>query len=536
MEWAKDQHFRAYKALGNLTLGLLKYGTIVCKVPYIVEKTSILGYNRDYSAVDVTEEVTFAGPRYVPIPIEDILVPPTAVDIQYPDSTWISHISRYSWNEVLEKKFDGDWENTDELVGQGQLRNAGIREEQEQREGIDDVFTPEWPVHEIWLRYQIKDDERPQEICATYYPPTRTILKLTGNPYLHQLRPFVKFGYMPREHRFYWIGIPEMVEDVAEGITTIHNQRIDNKTIANMMCFKVRKSSGIRPKTKLYPGKVFPVDDMGDIETFPMGQLFNSTMEDEMALKQYAERRTGVSDYTLGRESSSVGTKATATATLALIQEGNKRFDLTIRDIRGQLAECCYQALALYQQFKPEGEMYAVLGPSGAPIEQIMNFPKEFIRSRIAITINTSSASNNREISKQNDLALFGILSQYQMRLIQLVQANIQAQDPKIKAITGAMIGSLYTLFGRIIDTYEIKDTAAVNPNIMEILNGGAAQGSLAGDVSASGMGQLLGLPGLPPSQAPGALPGGGLMGAGMPPPGGGNGLPPDAGISGGIQ
>ena len=495
MVWAAEHRWKFLECLWPTVLNMVKLGTAIIKIPYIRETDLVCQYNEDYTAMEMVEEEISSGPQFVHVPLQDFLIPVGAKDIE--DSPWVAQRSHYTMNDLIKLEAAGHLDDVKRLEGLGSQNVPEFEARRNEMESIlpsysEDRYSPwEW-----WGEYDADDDGYPEKVVITYHMESRTVLSATHHPYFHRRRPFVRFVYMPREDRFYAIGIPEMLEDPQDGITTMHRQRIDNKSIANMQCFTALQSSGIRPKTKIYPGKVFLVNDHNDIKSFPLGQIFNSTIEDENMLKQYAERRTGISDYSLGRESDAVGTKATATATLALIQEGNKRFDLTIRDFRRNLAECAVQALQLNQQFKPLGEIFTVLGPAGMPVEQIINFPQEYIRSRISIQVNTSSAGANREVSKQNDLALFGILAQYQMRTLQMVQAYIQAPMPEVKAMLSAMLEAQHRLFSRNLENYDIKDVTEINPNVMEILNGQARQGTLAGDVRSTGMESVYGLPG----------------------------------------
>jgi len=481
--WASETRWGTYDMVRDASLCMLKLGTAICKVVYTSEVDKIYEYSPEFSdAVLSDPQEISSGPKLIYIPLIDFLIPPGYSTVM--SAPWVAHRSQYTSEELDIESTAGRLYNIDKVKEAGEdIKVDPVTEFEEKIDASDGVSKiPQFPIWEWWGRFDIDNDGFPENIVLTYSARANKILHAQYHPYQHNLRPFVPFRYMPRENNFYGIGISEMGEDYQIGVSTMTNQRIDNKTISNTSCFKARKGSGIRPKLKVYPGKVINLNDMSDLEAFPLGSNYNSTTEDEALLRQYFERRTGVSDYSLGRENESVGTKATATATLALIQEGSKRFDLIIRDFRNSLSECGMQCLQLCQQFKPTNEMYMVLGPAGLPIEKVINFPRDYIRSRVSLIVNTSTSATSKEIAKQNDMALFGIISQHQQRVLELIQAMAQAKDPKIQGILAAMLDSLMEIMNRMLDNYDIKNTDRINPNYLEVFSGkGAEQGQAGG-------------------------------------------------------
>src|SRR5690606_16669955 len=69
----------------------------------------------------------------------------------------------------------------------------------------------------------------------------------------------------------------------------------------------------------------------------------------------WAEKRSGVNAYSMGVESPIAGSRATATGTTALINEGNMRFWVSIDDMRAAIVDLFYLTLQLEQQLRPEG-------------------------------------------------------------------------------------------------------------------------------------------------------------------------------------
>src|SRR5262249_52525878 len=186
---------------------------------------------------------------------------------------------------------------------------------------VDDIV-----VYEIWCDYDIDGDDIPEHLVCTYHYASRTILQLRYNWYFNQEKPYTVIPYALSNESLYGIGICEMVKPFQDALTRWHRMASDNAYIANIRMFIAKKDSGIEETPRLYASRVFFVDDPSkDFIPFSLGDIYPSTLAERQNLFGLMEKRTGVSDYLTGRESPIIGSRATATSTLALIQEGTKR-------------------------------------------------------------------------------------------------------------------------------------------------------------------------------------------------------------------
>jgi hypothetical protein len=227
-----------------------------------------------------------------------------------------------------------------------------------------------------------------------------------------------------------------------------------------------------------------------------------------------------VADYQLGRESNVLGNRATATGTLALIQEGNRRFDLNVRDVRDCLGSVGKKLLLLNAQFRPTGMAYFVKGADGELVENVLNLPDEFIADGIGMELTASTATINREIEKQGLLAMMGTLTQYYQQLIQIGGIAMNPQTPPpIQQMAIQMADGARYLMSMIVQTYEIRAVDTLLPpslaDQLESEANAAAQqppgppGGPEQNTNGAGMGPAVGAPpggpaGMPP--APGGM------------------------------
>jgi len=226
----------------------------------------------------------------------------------------------------------------------------------------------------------------------------------------------------------------------------------------------------------------------------------------------YAERRSGISDYSLGRESSAIGDRATATGTLAIIQEGNRRFDLNVRDMRESYGLIGRMLFELNHQYRPKGLSYVTQGPQGAMTEFAFDMPDEIITNMLGFELTASSATINKQVEQAGLLQLLQILTQNMQAGQQaaMLLANPQV-PPQVKEYTASYMESLTELVKRTMMTFDQPPVDV--PDIMQSFQPQQ--------------------PGMVP-QAPGGMNGGGPPGPpgamGGPPGAGGPSLPGPAG------
>jgi len=188
----------------------------------------------------------------------------------------------------------------------------------------------------------------------------------------------------------------------------------------------------------------------------------------EMQELGYAERASGISDPQLGRESQSLGSRATATGTLAMIQEGNRRFDLNVRDIRESGSEIGKRVLELNQRFRPKGASYWVEGEDGKFVEGVLDLPPEFSASKLAVELTASTATINKETEKQGLIGFLGVVTQYYERLTQLAMIVYNPQVPgEVKELMVRMSQGAKHVVDKIAQDFDFRNIDLVVPALL---------------------------------------------------------------------
>ena len=269
--------------------------------------------------------------------------------------------------------------NIDEIVGESmKAKNMEI-------EGT----TPAYNAHknstpirliEMYMPWEINGELRESVFTIAY----NSKAYLSGKP-LEAVssigtRPWVIGQFIRRPGSPYGISLIEVMRGLAKELDAIHNQRIDAGSIAIAPFGFYRAASSFKPdKIQIGPGVMIPVDDIKDVNVIQLQHNPVASFQEERIIIEYIEKLTSTSAYQMGRESDIVKSRATATATMAIMGQGEQAF--TILGIRLQeiFSRLLTKILQQYQMFMPPGYADRILGedvgallfPSGLSTEDI---------------------------------------------------------------------------------------------------------------------------------------------------------------------
>ena len=300
-----------------------------------------------------------------------------------------------------------------------------------------------------------------------------------------------------RSDGLYGIGLCEMVLPFQQAITKWEQMAQDNAYIANIRMFIVKRESGIEEVPRLYAGRCFFVDDpRSDFIPFATGDIYPSTLSERQNLFGLVEKRTGVSDYLTGRESPIIGTRATATSTLALIQEGTKRVEEVLENFREGFAEILLNCISIWMQYGLEGLDEMVLGEDSvaADVRKFFDIVTQTnIHGTIAIDLTATDASGSRAALQQMQLQLIQIMMGYYEKLLEAMSIALQMQQQPGGEAAVAVIRDTATaarkLFTDLLHDYNIRNPEDYLPDLEKYLGGSTTNGGPP--LSGSPQGQL---------------------------------------------
>lgn len=184
---------------------------------------------------------------------------------------------------------------------------------------------------------------------------------------------------------------------------------MDNVTLVLNRMWKVKNGSGVDEDELVSDaGGVVHTNDMDGLESIPMPDVTTSSYREETLIKADIQQTTGVSDFTRGVGSDSLGND-TATG-ISLIQEaGNSRFRLKIRNLEAGIEELGRFIISLNGQFMAEEKVVRILGDDG--IEWLTVRPEDLRGNFDVIVQSGSTLPSNEAVERKQTMELFNIFA-----------------------------------------------------------------------------------------------------------------------------
>src|SRR5215203_4742745 len=453
-----------------------KLGTMVFKVVYDRIEHEVKTYSPTFETVK-KKQLWYSGPRIIGIPLSNLMFSPGYQDIQ--DCPMVAERQRVSIHRLREAEAANKFANVDRLAGQESMNLSDTEAVREDMTGhLRNAAAPDTiEVYECWFDFDVDGDHLPERLVATYEPNTRTLLQLRYNWYFHQRKPYTVIPYTVTNDSPLGVGIAEMVLPFQAAITRWHQMASDNAYLANVRMFIAKKNSGIEEVPRIYAGRTFFVDDPAtDFKPFQAGEVYPSTLNERQNLFGMMEKRTGVSDYLTGRESPIIGSRATATSTLALIQEGTKRVEEVLENIRFGLSEVLQNSFDIWIQYGTEDLEDIIFGDDPEIGPMITDFFKTVsqtnVRGAVAIDLSATDATGNKQVSQQLQLSIIQIMMQYFEKLISAGAQALQAQQqqPQLTEMLKDVMHSSRMMFKDLLTKYDIRNPDDYLPDLEQYL------------------------------------------------------------------
>lgn len=472
-EWKYRAMAKEMLSLGN------KNGTWVSKTTYVEDKEWVVNGRGE------KEVIKYAGPLNITIPFEDFYVYPiTAPNLE---RVLIKmHRIRFSYEEIRSKinrwramKDDGtlDVFDMDELKGWLTKPDDAKRSSQQANSGIVDDQLEELQAVECHLKYPLAND-KDYSLVATLSIAARKMVDLYHNPYPLNANTFNAYVPFPQEDLFYGESMCQILDQSQEEVSVIHNDRRNNSMLANTVCFKRRNGSNIpNPSSNWYPGKVWDLEDMTDLDVMQIGRNFNDMIAEENFSIQFAERLLGIGPPMQGSAVGGVGKGGiyNTQGLLGVLSEGNQRQDSNIADAReviGEIGRVNYLLQAAYGSDDPTVDLFP--DEIAKAVRQALKEVAPDVILRSKMTVRSSDSSMNKETRKASLLQLAQVLGQYGTTVSQMAVQLINPQlNPVLKGTLMSVIRMHKWMAATLLRAYDEYDTQEVIPDVERLLAGG---------------------------------------------------------------
>lgn len=483
---------------------MIKLGTAVYKTGWSFEQKRVWKYDEQLNRVRATEMRN--KPLVDHVNIVNFLVPPEAREVD-PDvqhgALWVGERLRIR-PLALRTMARGQEPFLPNFIPEAVEKvirwvENSLTEEEAQRNVNDYIGdelsgayfeTREIELWEVHIRYDASGDGIEEDLIITYHKPTATILRAIYN-WLPGGRPYSVIRYL-RGDGFYGIGVAEQTETWQNTISNVLNYDLDKLLLSNAPMFAVSEGANILPDEPIFPGKIWsltnPKDDILPMHMIAPGNF--DIMQMMSFLQEQSRARTGLNDLQQANIAA-LPSRTPATTVQSLLQEGNTRFDMSIKDLRqGGLSEVGLRVLQNLQfQTKnftnnPFAQAYLataqqVLGdPEGSEAVRAITggFPAEPIQNGIGVQLTATSGLNNKELMKQSNLALLQIGGQMGEQFIQL--ASLIQQGGLVGEVAQKLFSGGTELLLRTLEQFDVRNPEEIVPNLQSLLG---AQQQLAG-------------------------------------------------------
>lgn len=494
-----------YRVYHEWTGDTIKYGTSVVKAPhevrYMHEVIGVPGDGSGSVEPEFIQSLEYEGPRPEKIAFEDFLIPPASKTLEAADI--IIHKRVMTRNELGERRFfkiyepsrvDMIWNKPDRT---GPSYTETMKQDSSGAHTSAGYGYAEWDIYECWLKWLTPDGKWRPKIVATYHKNSDTLLRTIYDT--SKLLPYALARLFYRDDSIYGYGFCETMWSFQEELSEEHNGRLDNRTVANTRLWRVDPNSKLHAGYRIYPSAMVPAEK-DEIEPMAMGDISQQTIDDERFSIELAERRAGINAPMQGSGAGQQGKRGiyTAQGTLAVMQEGNRRTDLNISDMRYSHTRLGRIILSDYAHYKVRPSLLNVFGEKAELIEQALTAVRD---GKLGLPIYSSTASVNKEVEKQSKMILINLMRQHYIGIAQMIsQINAPTIPPDVKAYLSEVIKASNIVMKSTLKDFDMEDVDLLVPEVKkEQSNGQPQPGALpAGQAPSQGQpsSNLLTMPG----------------------------------------
>lgn len=373
----------------------------------------------------------FDGPVLEFIPAEDVaVIGPDITDTRNADAVihrqWLTADELWTLadrgivnKDTVESMIDGGGDPKSSTTGtnikNSRTQNAGEGSTDKQGE------LTRYEILEAYVKYDVEGNGINSDVIVWVASKQKKLLRAT---YLQRQnvageRPITNAIFHKRsgQNSGMPVGLAEMLHPISRELDAMHNMRVDFGLISTVPFGFYRSGSSVNPDIyTLEPGKMYPIDQPGDVY-FPT--ISNRTVfgfQEEEALYKMVERLTGISDLALGVLSSTQGITRTAAGTNQLVGEMNVNLDLPLQRLNRGWKKTLKYLVHMLQQRLPRDMEMRLNGDDGISQYIKLNGPED-IAGDYDIEISPSSAASNKNIQ----------MSQAQ-QILQLIQNPLLLQ------------------------------------------------------------------------------------------------------------
>jgi hypothetical protein len=477
-----------------------------------VMEAVVVGYQE---AKTKGKDVTiYDGPRVTNLRHEDVYADPSVDSLDKAAMVAVRHklyrtdLEDRAFREIYDKKVVND------IMGSPDRSTQRPSEREELNDqGISAIQKPEvtaeWDVYECYFPWW--HNGRKFRLVYSYHKKTKKVLRKVFNFLPKNELPVKRTRLGHRTNGLYGHGYSELLETYQEELSTTHNQRLDNATVANIRALRVSpRARALDANMELYPSGLL-IGEKDEIEAIAVGDVYPSTFKNEEMTLQLVARRAGITPAVSGSGSGGMMKRPaiySAQGTMAVMQENNSVVGFATSEFRHAHVSLGSLLTAMYGRFGT-GDRDKMFGLNAQSLQEAL---QEFDENRLRIPVRASTGSLNQEVDKQTGVIMAGLMQRHYTAVSQMMQAiNNPMIDPKTKAWMVSVVQASELLHKRVVKDfgYEQPDIYVPEAEVGEPAGG---QANAGGEMAPGGV-PMGGGGGAPVGGTGPVLPGGSMAG-----------------------
>jgi hypothetical protein len=259
----------------------------------------------------------------------------------------------------------------------------------------------------IWGLMKVPGYKYLRHGMCLYHKQSDTVLHSRFNPYIGDPSPVFHQRLISVPWRFSGIGVMELASPGEQALNDLSNYVLDDGLILNGIPFKYNRKrlpNGISP-FEIWKG--VGVDRMSDIQELNVRDRRGMDMSVAQFTRGNTERRVGIGDLQLGRESDVTGKQPpTARGVTSVIREGQVRFNLLNFSMIDSMLKWAEYVMLLYQQLGPRKLVAEILDDNGNDLFPD-GIPKRKLLGSFRFVPNVSAQGMIRELDAELNMMLY---------------------------------------------------------------------------------------------------------------------------------
>jgi hypothetical protein len=325
----------------------------------------------------------------------------------------------------------------------------------------------EYDFYNCYIKFQVKG--KVYSIIAKYNHKVQKVLFSIFNFYPENAFPVEDVKLAQDDESYFSPGYAQMLRSYQKELSQNSNWRTNNRNFAMMGIFRVDPGSKLSSILQMYPGVMVPAKE-GEVERIQAGADVGTNDANDQFIMACAKERAGVDPAIGGTGGGLVNNKRgiySASGTSMVLIQQNNRNNLRMSDMRSAHTRIAIKVMDMFANFGI-GDRLRRYGSKAITLKAAL---QSYLTGTLGFRLRPTTASNNKELDRQNDILLAGALSNHGTQVAQMIQAlETPNMPPALREFYIDQITAMTALYRTIAGNFNHHDMDKLVPKLNEQL------------------------------------------------------------------